>query len=57
MSAARALYYDERIRKEGFDIEWMMSAAGMSADTDAVPVAAESGTGEVGSVPVEGAGA
>jgi hypothetical protein len=24
-------YYDQRIRKEGFDIEWMMEAAGMSA--------------------------
>jgi hypothetical protein len=23
-------YYDQRIRKEGFDIEWMMEAAGMS---------------------------
>jgi hypothetical protein len=24
-------YYDQRIRKEGFDIEWMMQAAGMTA--------------------------
>lgn len=24
-------YYDQRIRKEGYDIEWMMQAAGMSA--------------------------
>ena len=23
-------YYDQRIRKEGFDIEWMMQAAGMT---------------------------
>lgn len=23
-------YYDQRVRKEGFDIEWMMQAAGMS---------------------------
>ena len=23
-------YYDQRVRKEGFDIEWMMKAAGMS---------------------------
>jgi uncharacterized membrane protein len=23
-------YYDQRIRKEGFDIEWMMQAAGLS---------------------------
>jgi hypothetical protein len=24
-------YYDQRVRKEGFDIEWMMQAAGMTA--------------------------
>ncbi|HZB87022.1 MAG TPA: hypothetical protein VE291_00020 [Terracidiphilus sp.] len=24
-------YYDQRVRKEGFDIEWMMRAAGLSA--------------------------
>jgi hypothetical protein len=23
-------YYDQRIRKEGFDIEWMMRAAGLN---------------------------
>jgi hypothetical protein len=23
-------YYDQRIRKEGFDIEWMMERAGMT---------------------------
>jgi hypothetical protein len=23
-------YYDQRIRKEGFDIEWMMEQAGMT---------------------------
>ena len=23
-------YYDQRVRKEGFDIEWMMQAAGLS---------------------------
>ena len=23
-------YYDQRIRKEGFDIEWMMQGAGLS---------------------------
>ncbi len=26
-------YYDQRIRKEGFDIEWMMQAAGLTAET------------------------
>ncbi len=25
-------YYDQRIRKEGFDIEWMMQAAGLTAE-------------------------
>ncbi len=24
-------YYDQRIRKEGFDIEWMMQAAGLTS--------------------------
>jgi hypothetical protein len=36
-------YYDQRIRKEGFDIEWMMEAAGMSASpltAEAPPVPA-----------------
>jgi hypothetical protein len=32
-------YYDQRIRKEGFDIEWMMQAAGLTAPA----VAAEPG--------------
>jgi hypothetical protein len=36
-------YYDQRIRKEGFDIEWMMQAAGMTvpalaAEPGAAPV-------------------
>jgi len=30
MIAAVLFYYDQRIRKEGFDIEWMMQAAGLS---------------------------
>lgn len=25
-------YYDQRVRKEGFDIEWMMQAAGLTAE-------------------------
>jgi hypothetical protein len=33
-------YYDQRIRKEGFDIEWMMEQAGLVAPA---PVAATSG--------------
>ncbi len=30
-------YYDQRIRKEGFDIEWMMLAAGLTPPTPPVP--------------------
>jgi hypothetical protein len=30
-------YYDQRVRKEGFDIEWMMHAAGMTATPAATP--------------------
>lgn len=46
--AVTLLYYDQRIRHEGFDIEWMMNAAGMNvpalADGPVVPVpAVESG--------------
>lgn len=40
-------YYDQRVRKEGFDIEWMMQAAGLSgaAQTDAtLPAAPEDAT-------------
>ena len=33
-------YYDQRVRKEGFDIEWMMEAAGMNAHLPAVEVEA-----------------
>lgn len=29
-TALTLFYYDQRIRKEGFDIEWMMQAAGLS---------------------------
>jgi hypothetical protein len=31
-------YYDQRIRKEGFDIEWMMQAAGLTPPEPAPPV-------------------
>ena len=41
-------YYDQRIRKEGFDIEWMMEQAGM---TQPQPVLQPS-TGEIISAPV-----
>jgi hypothetical protein len=55
--AVTLLYYDQRIRKEGFDIEHMMTAAGMDAAADPTLAHEESGTGELASVPVEGAGA
>jgi hypothetical protein len=29
-------YYDQRVRKEGFDIEWMMQAAGLSVPAQAI---------------------
>ncbi|MDE3149412.1 MAG: glycerophosphoryl diester phosphodiesterase membrane domain-containing protein, partial [Acidobacteriota bacterium] len=35
-------YYDQRVRKEGYDIEWMMQAAGLTAPA---PPAAASMTG------------
>jgi hypothetical protein len=34
-------YYDQRIRKEGFDIEWMMSAAGMTPSSISAAVSSE----------------
>jgi hypothetical protein len=30
------LYYDQRVRKEGFDIEWMMQAAGLTPPPPAI---------------------
>jgi hypothetical protein len=33
--ALTIFYFDQRIRKEGFDIEWMMQQAGMLAPTAA----------------------
>jgi MFS family permease len=46
-------YYDQRIRKEGFDIEWMMQAAGMTlpepaaaSPATAQPLAAEPSAAE-----------
>jgi hypothetical protein len=48
-------YYDQRVRKEGFDIEWMMRAAGMSpavetsAVADTLPSPASDGPSPVSS--------
>ena len=30
-------YFDQRVRKEGYDIEWMMQAAGMTVPTELLP--------------------
>lgn len=40
------LYYDQRVRREGYDIEWMMQAAGLTPPSAAVPAKemAEEGT-------------
>jgi hypothetical protein len=51
------IYYDQRIRKEGFDIEWMMQSAGMVESSMAPAQAAESVPEELAPVPVEEAGA
>jgi len=32
-------YYDQRIRKEGFDIEWMMQQAGLTPTASQAPTA------------------
>jgi hypothetical protein len=54
--AATLLYYDQRIRKEGFDVEWMMQSAGMTEEAGAA-AGVESAAPEAASVPVEDAGA
>jgi hypothetical protein len=50
-------YYDQRVRKEGFDIEWMMRQAGMVtepvAQAEARPDAAKVGAGMEAEHPVE----
>lgn len=44
-------YYDQRVRKEGFDIEWMMQQAGLTQPVSATPPIESAGT-----PPIEGAG-
>ncbi len=41
------LYFDQRIRKEGFDIEWMMSQAGLVEPPPAAPAATIPWTGAI----------
>jgi hypothetical protein len=55
--AATLFYYDQRIRKEGFDVEWMMQSAGMTEIASVPTASAESAAPEAASVPVEEAGA
>jgi hypothetical protein len=43
--AITLFYYDQRVRKEGFDVEWMMEAAGLIAPGSAA-------SGDAASVPV-----
>jgi hypothetical protein len=49
--ALTLIYYDQRIRQEGFDIEMMMDAAGMNAAPEAAPEEATVPAGESGEQP------
>jgi hypothetical protein len=52
-------YYDQRIRKEGYDIEWMMEAAGLSwppAWSGIDPSTTQSAPGALAMPPEAGAG-
>ena len=42
-------YFDQRVRKEGFDIEWMMQAAGMTPAQLQMPQEAIAASGDAGS--------
>jgi membrane-anchored glycerophosphoryl diester phosphodiesterase (GDPDase) len=46
-------YYDQRIRKEGFDIEWMMQAAGLSVPSAVVVEANPTTAQEDAAVPLD----
>jgi hypothetical protein len=50
-------YYDQRIRKEGFDIEWMMEAAGLSWPPPWAGIDAENAHSAPGALAVEPASA
>jgi hypothetical protein len=41
--ALTLFYYDQRIRKEGFDIEWMMESAGLNSAQTQPPEASREG--------------
>ncbi len=42
--AITLFYYDQRIRKEGYDVEWLMDQAAMPATPDTMSPAAKSGS-------------
>ena len=52
-NAATPFYYDQRMRKEGFDIEWMMQSAGMMESLDAAAAATGSAADEPAHVQAE----
>lgn len=45
-------YYDQRVRKEGYDIEWMMQAAGMTAAAGQAAEEIAGGAEELPALPV-----
>jgi hypothetical protein len=44
-------YFDQRVRREGYDIEWMMQAAGMAVAPPAAPQAAPLATPSLPAAP------
>jgi len=44
-------YYDQRVRKEGFDIEWMMKAAGLNPAVDTSGLSSSLATGQSAAPP------
>jgi hypothetical protein len=49
--ALTLFYYDQRIRQEGFDIEWMMQRAGLVSLTPATPSSPQTETPQFSQVP------
>jgi hypothetical protein len=50
-------YYDQRVRKEGYDIEWMMQAAGLTVPAPVVPPEYPSGNEISPATPLDPEGA
>jgi hypothetical protein len=55
MIAAVLFYYDQRIRKEGYDIEWMMQRAGLAQPQPQAAPAGIPGPAQPASAAVPGA--